>query len=69
MGAIGASAELLDVFDQRRDDALYHGGSFNGNPIGCTAGRIAVEDLTAGADRDHGSPGGRARRGHRRGRP
>ena len=46
VGAIGASAELLDVFDQRRDDALYHGGSFNGNPIGCTAGRIAVEDLT-----------------------
>ena len=47
VGAIGASAELMEVFDQRRDDAIYHGGSFNGNPIGCTAGRIAVEDLTA----------------------
>lgn len=47
VGAIGASAALMEVFDQRREDALYHGGSFNGNPIGCTAGRIAVEDLTA----------------------
>ena len=47
VGAIGASAEMMEVFDHRRGDALYHGGSFNGNPIGCTAGRIAVEDLTA----------------------
>jgi len=47
VGAVGASTELMDVFDQRRDDAIYHGGSFNGNPIGCTAGRVAVEHLTA----------------------
>jgi glutamate-1-semialdehyde 2,1-aminomutase len=46
VGAIGGGAELLDAFDHSRANAVYHGGSFNGNPIGTTAGRIAVEDLT-----------------------
>ena len=47
VGAIAASAEHMSMFDQRRADAVYHGGSFNGNPIGCVAGQIAVEDLSA----------------------
>jgi glutamate-1-semialdehyde 2,1-aminomutase len=47
VGAIGASAELMSAFDERRSDVLTHGGSFNGNPIGSIAGRIAVEHLTA----------------------
>jgi glutamate-1-semialdehyde 2,1-aminomutase len=37
----------MSIFDHRREGAVYHGGSFNGNPIGCIAGQIAVEDLTA----------------------
>jgi glutamate-1-semialdehyde 2,1-aminomutase len=46
VGAIAGSDAVMEVFDQRRDGSMSHGGSFNGNPIGCTAGRIAVEDLT-----------------------
>ena len=48
VGAVGGAADLLGAFDHARSDALYHGGSFNGNPIGTTAGRIAVEHLTGG---------------------
>lgn len=46
VGAVGGGADLIGAFDHSRPDALYHGGSFNGNPIGTTAGRIAVQDLT-----------------------
>jgi glutamate-1-semialdehyde 2,1-aminomutase len=49
VGAITASAELMAIFDPNpdADGALYHGGSFNGNPLGMIAGAIAVGDLTA----------------------
>jgi len=47
VGAVLAPAELLDVFDPLGPDPLYHGGSFNGNPLGAIAGTIAVRDLTA----------------------
>src|SRR6476659_5100129 len=43
VGAIAASEEHMSIFDQRQEGAVYHGGSFNGNPIGCIAGQIAVE--------------------------
>ena len=46
VGAIAAGGDLMKAFDERQDEVLSHGGSFNGNPIGCVAGRIAVEDLT-----------------------
>jgi glutamate-1-semialdehyde 2,1-aminomutase len=46
VGAIGGSADLMATFDPTRPGTLYHGGSFNGNPLGCVAGRIAVEELT-----------------------
>jgi glutamate-1-semialdehyde 2,1-aminomutase len=46
VGAIAAGEDLMTAFDERQDEVLSHGGSFNGNPIGCVAGRIAVEDLT-----------------------
>jgi glutamate-1-semialdehyde 2,1-aminomutase len=49
VGAITASAELMSLFDPADPDALYHGGSFNGNLLGMVAGRIAVADLTAAA--------------------
>ncbi|MGP0103356.1 MAG: aspartate aminotransferase family protein [Solirubrobacteraceae bacterium] len=47
VGAITASAELMASFDPTAEGALYHGGSFNGNPLGMVAGAIAVRDLTA----------------------
>jgi glutamate-1-semialdehyde 2,1-aminomutase len=49
VGAIAASAELMAIFDPdpAAEGALYHGGSFNGNPLGMIAGAIAVTDLTA----------------------
>jgi glutamate-1-semialdehyde 2,1-aminomutase len=46
-GAIVASRELMALFDPHRPDALYHGGSFNGNLLSCVAGSIAVAHLTA----------------------
>lgn len=48
VGAVSASAELMGVFDPLAEEPLYHGGSFNGNLLGCVAGTIAVRDLTAG---------------------
>ncbi len=47
VGAVTASAELMAIFDPTAGGALYHGGSFNGNPLGMVAGAIAVRDLTA----------------------
>jgi glutamate-1-semialdehyde 2,1-aminomutase len=47
VGAVTASAELMASFDPPAGGALYHGGSFNGNPLGMVAGAIAVRDLTA----------------------
>jgi glutamate-1-semialdehyde 2,1-aminomutase len=47
VGAVAASAELMDVFDPLGAQPLYHGGSFNGNLLGSIAGTIAVRDLTA----------------------
>jgi glutamate-1-semialdehyde 2,1-aminomutase len=47
VGAVTASAALMEVFDPLGDDPLYHGGSFNGNLLGSIAGTIAVRDLTA----------------------
>lgn len=47
VGAVAASAELMQVFDPEREHPLYHGGSFNGNLLGSLAGTVAVRDLTA----------------------
>lgn len=46
VGAILASSELMDVFDPLGKTPVYHGGSFNGNPLGSVAGMIAIRDLT-----------------------
>ena len=43
MGAIAANEELMSIFDPAHPQAVYHGGSFNGNPLGTTAGRVAME--------------------------
>ena len=47
VGAVVASAELMGHFDAVDGSGIYHGGSFNGNLLGCVAGTIAVRDLTA----------------------
>ncbi|HTZ87081.1 MAG TPA: aminotransferase class III-fold pyridoxal phosphate-dependent enzyme [Solirubrobacteraceae bacterium] len=47
VGAITSTRELMKPFDLADEGSLYHGGSFNGNLLGCVAGQIAVRDLTA----------------------
>jgi glutamate-1-semialdehyde 2,1-aminomutase len=48
VGAILASTALMASFDPCSTNSMYHGGSFNGNLLGCAAGIVAVRDLTAG---------------------
>jgi glutamate-1-semialdehyde 2,1-aminomutase len=43
VGAIAANAELMSIFNPAHERAVYHGGSFNGNPLGTVAGRVAME--------------------------
>jgi glutamate-1-semialdehyde 2,1-aminomutase len=47
LGAFGGSRKLMSIFDPTQPGCLFHGGSFNGNPIGCTAGLVTLRDLTA----------------------
>ncbi len=47
LGAFGGSRKLMSIFDPTQRGCLFHGGSFNGNPIGCTAGLVTMRDLTA----------------------
>ena len=46
VGVVGGTEELLSVLDPNHPNNLYHGGSFNGNPLGATAGRITLEHLS-----------------------
>jgi glutamate-1-semialdehyde 2,1-aminomutase len=47
LGAFGGSRELMSMFDPSRAGSVFHGGSFNGNPIGCSAGLVTLRDLSA----------------------
>jgi glutamate-1-semialdehyde 2,1-aminomutase len=47
VGAVIARRELMEVFDPTKRGAAFHGGSFNGNVLGCVAGRVAMNELTA----------------------
>jgi glutamate-1-semialdehyde 2,1-aminomutase len=47
VGALGASAETMAVFDPRTRGAMWHSGTFNGNPVTCAAGIVSVRELTA----------------------
>jgi glutamate-1-semialdehyde 2,1-aminomutase len=47
LGAFGASRELMRIFDPTHPKCVFHGGSFNGNPLGCAAGLVTLQDLTA----------------------
>jgi glutamate-1-semialdehyde 2,1-aminomutase len=46
LAAFGGRAEIMDRFDARRPDALSHGGTFNGNPVGAAAGLATLRFLT-----------------------
>jgi glutamate-1-semialdehyde 2,1-aminomutase len=46
VGAVGGPAKIMKCLDPGEPDHIYHGGSFNGNLIGSTAGRTAIEHLT-----------------------
>ncbi|MHB8383678.1 MAG: aspartate aminotransferase family protein [Candidatus Binataceae bacterium] len=45
-GALGGSAEVMSAFDPRERGALFHSGTFNGNPATCAAGVASVKELT-----------------------
>jgi glutamate-1-semialdehyde 2,1-aminomutase len=46
VGAVGGRAEILEITNPHRQNALYHGGSYNGNILGSIAGRVTLEHLT-----------------------
>jgi glutamate-1-semialdehyde 2,1-aminomutase len=45
-GAFGGSAEVMNQFDSRREGALVHGGTFNGNPVAAAAGLATLRHMT-----------------------
>jgi glutamate-1-semialdehyde 2,1-aminomutase len=47
LGAFGGSRDVMKIFDPTRPGSVFHGGSFNGNPVGCSAGLVTLRDLTA----------------------
>lgn len=47
LGAFGGSHEIMKIFDPTRPGSVFHGGSFNGNLIGCAAGLVSLRNLTA----------------------
>jgi glutamate-1-semialdehyde 2,1-aminomutase len=44
-GAFGGRAEIMDLFDPRRTDALPHAGTFNNNVLTMTAGLTGLTDV------------------------
>jgi glutamate-1-semialdehyde 2,1-aminomutase len=46
-GAFGGSREIMQIFDPTQRGCVFHGGSFNGNPVGCAAGLVTLRDLSA----------------------
>src|SRR5208283_486039 len=47
LGAFGGRREIMQIFDPTRPRSVFHGGSFNGNPVGCAAGLVTLRDLSA----------------------
>lgn len=45
-GAFGGSRDIMKIFDPTRAGVVFHGGSFNGNLIGCAAGLVTMRELT-----------------------
>jgi glutamate-1-semialdehyde 2,1-aminomutase len=46
LAAFGGRAEVMELFDARRDGALTHGGTYNGNPVAAAAGLATLRELT-----------------------
>jgi glutamate-1-semialdehyde 2,1-aminomutase len=46
LGAFGGSRELMKIFNPTTPGCVFHGGSFNGNPVGCAAGLVTMQNLT-----------------------
>jgi glutamate-1-semialdehyde 2,1-aminomutase len=44
-GAFGGRAEIMDLFDPRRQDALPHAGTFNNNVLTMTAGLTGLTEV------------------------
>jgi glutamate-1-semialdehyde 2,1-aminomutase len=44
-GAFGGRAEIMDLFDPRRPDALPHAGTFNNNVLTMSAGLAGLTDV------------------------
>jgi glutamate-1-semialdehyde 2,1-aminomutase len=49
LAAFGGRADVMDAFDARREGALSHGGTFNGNPVAAAAGLATLRELTPDA--------------------
>jgi glutamate-1-semialdehyde 2,1-aminomutase len=47
VGAVGGSAEVMEIFDPRRQQYLAHAGTFNGNPLTTAAGCASLDLLPA----------------------
>jgi glutamate-1-semialdehyde 2,1-aminomutase len=47
LGAFGGSRDIMRIFDPLQPGCVFHGGSFNGNPVGCSAGLVTLRLLTA----------------------
>jgi glutamate-1-semialdehyde 2,1-aminomutase len=46
VGALGGSESLMSCLDPRNRGAMWHSGTFNGNPLTCAAGIASVRELT-----------------------
>ncbi len=46
LAAFGGRADVMELFDARRHDAVSHGGTFNGNPVAAAAGLATLRELT-----------------------
>lgn len=51
VGAVVARRSLMEVLDPLKPGVMFHGGSFNGNVLGCSAGIVAMKALTGAAIR------------------
>ena len=46
IGAVGGRADVMTLFDPRREPHLAHGGTFNANPLSMAAGLATLAELT-----------------------
>jgi len=46
VGALGGTEAVMAAFDPRGRTPLWHAGTFNGNPLTCSAGAVSISELT-----------------------